>query len=225
MKIVALILCLLFPLCLNAQPPTASIKTNPRQEDAEAVFQLAMASSKSGDNGRVRLWVKAARAGHRQAQLEVGRMYLDKKKFKLAQPYLRAAAEQGDSEAQGWMGLMYGSGGWGDVRPEDLPDPNPYVACVWFWLSKMSGNDQVDDHLKQIADWDLGKERFREGKEEARMFHDAIEKESCYGFLETLFSCSPPSVFSRESLRHVAVGEHGNCWQPLAKYFLSDADR
>lgn len=210
-----MLLCLLFPFGLNAQPQAASTTIDHKQEDAETLFRSAVAS------GSFRQWKKAARAGHREAQLAVGRAYLDKKKFRSAQPYLRAAAEAGDPEAQGWMGLIYRAEGWGDVRPKDLPNPDPYVACVWLWLSKMSGNESVDDELKQIADWDLGKERFREAKAEARLFSERIKAGPAQGFTETLSALSPPSAFMLEGLK--SRYESGWCW--LAKYYRFDAER
>lgn len=220
MKLATNLLCLLLPLSLYAQPPDANSRTNPNKEkDAKALFRSAIASRS------FREWIKAARAGHREAQLAVGRVYLDKRKFKSAQPYLRAAAEQGDSEAQGWMGLIYTEEGWGDVRPKDLPLPNPYVACVWFWASKMGGSDQVNEHLKRIANWDLGKERIKEAKAEARMFREAIERDGASGFLLALGSQSPPSTFVLEAAKHVAAGGYGRDWRPVGKLLISGRNR
>jgi hypothetical protein len=219
MKTAVKILCLIFPFCLNAQPPDANSKTKPTEGDTEVLARSA------AESGSFRQWVKAARSGHREAQLLVGRVYLDKKKFRQAQPYLRAAAVQGDSEAQGWMGLMYEAEGWGDVRPKGLPNPNPYIACVWFWLSAMSGSDQVDNHLKRIADWDLGRKRFKEAKAEARTFHKAIERDAASGFLLALANQSPPSTFMLDNIRHVAAGGYGVDWSLIGKHLLPERNK
>ncbi len=99
--------------------------------DREAQYRLAMVYA-SRDNKLVpkndaafREWMlKSAEQGYVPAQGRVGMMFLATSDYGKAEIWLRRAAEQGNAEAQSWLGTYYEQGRFGAT---DYPDAFKYL--------------------------------------------------------------------------------------------------
>ena len=87
---------------------------------------------------------KAADAGMKEAQFELGVMYANgegmKRDMALAATYIELAANQGSSAAQYALGKIY------------IYYENPEKACVWFEKSAAQGYPKARAALKKLKE-------------------------------------------------------------------------
>ena len=133
---------LIQPLADNGVPNDALAQCNAQNELGE-LYYTGDEHLPKNPNVAMLWFEKAAQAGHLHSQVVLGMMLAERKRYKDAAKWYRAAAEKGDSLAENNLGILYANG-WG--VPKSRKD-----AIAWLLRAYQQGYTNAAPNLRKLG--------------------------------------------------------------------------